>query len=85
MGVRRLENTPAPEDSNGGRGRARSAPEGRSTREPMTGEQANGGGAPLCPCAGCTRVKIWCGRVGDRRDGEGVGRSGSLVFEESAS
>jgi hypothetical protein len=28
-------------------------------------------------------VKIWCGHVGDRRGGEEVGRSGSLVFEES--
>jgi hypothetical protein len=49
----------------------------------MTGEQADGGGAPLCPYTGYAYVKIWCGRVGDRRDGEGVGRSGSLVFEES--
>jgi hypothetical protein len=27
-------------------------------------------------------VKIWCGRVGDRRGGVGMGRSGSLVFKE---
>jgi hypothetical protein len=85
LGVRWLENTPAPEgraaeNSDGGRGRGRNAPEGKPTGEPMTREQADGGGAP---CAGCAQVKIWCGRVGDRRDRVGVGRSGSLVFEES--
>jgi hypothetical protein len=82
--VRRRENTPAPEgraaeDSDGGRGRGCIASEGRPTGEPMTGEQAGGGGAP---CAGCAWVKIWCGRVGDMRGGEEVGRSGSIVFEE---
>ena len=44
MGVRRLENTLAPEgraveDSNDRRGRGRSVPEGRPTGEPMTSEQ----------------------------------------------
>jgi hypothetical protein len=77
VGVRRLENTPAPEgreveDSNGGRGRGRRAPEGRPTGEPMTREQASGGGAS---CADA-QVKIWCGCVGDRRGGEGVSRTG---------
>ena len=53
-GVRRLENTPAPKgraakDSDGGRGRGRNASEGRPTGEPMTGEQADSGGAPCVP------------------------------------
>ena len=64
-GVRLLENMSAPEgraaeDSDGGRGRGHNTPEGRPTGEPMTGEQVGSGGAP---CAGCTRVKIWCGWV----------------------
>jgi hypothetical protein len=54
VGVRRLENTPAlegraTEDSDSGRGRGRNASEGRPTGEPITGEQAGGGGAPCAP------------------------------------
>jgi hypothetical protein len=63
------KNTSAPEgrateDSDGERGRGRSTPEGRPTGEPITREQVGDDGAPY---AGCARVKIWCGRVGDRR------------------
>jgi hypothetical protein len=39
----------AAEDSDGGRGRGRSAPEGGLTGEPMTGKQGGGGGAPCAP------------------------------------